>query len=251
MLLRVFVLIGFILSLGLAMPAVAVDYTVRNLAVDVEAETAIKAREEALAQARKNAFNILKKRLPGMMADGPTPDADAIAAMVDSFEINREKLSKNRYLASVNVTFNERAVQMYMNRSMGYAGFEGGSQGNAFNRLLGEAATGQTRNMPETVRTMEHHRTAYNSSRAESESMVSIPIAGIRQWIGIKKSLETISTVRDVEIREISARRAVVNLRHAGSIYDLQNALMGRGMRLYANTGVMRDAAPYVLVTRG
>ena len=98
--------------------AKAVDYTVSNLAVDVEGENAIDAREKALVQARANAFNILKKRLAseGMTGTIPTPDDGAIASMVNSFEINREKLSKNRYLASVNVSFNSRAVQGYTGR---------------------------------------------------------------------------------------------------------------------------------------
>lgn len=220
--------------------AFAVDHTIRNLAVDVEAETAIQAREEALSQARRNAFNVLKKRFPTPIENILTPDPATIATMVDSFEINREKLSKNRYLASVNVTFNERAVQTYIAQSTGGGMYGNRANNSDFDRVLGAVATGD-----------EFQNTRQNALTPSTQSVIRIPIAGVRQWIGIKKSLQSVYSIQNIEIKEISSRRAVVNLSHQGSIYDLQNVLIGRGMRLYANTDSARQAIPYILVTRG
>jgi len=94
------------------------DYVVKNIKVDVTADSATEARTKALGKARMNAFNVLKNRIvpESEKNDLPASTNSVVSTMVDSFEINREKLSKNRYLASVNVTFNERAVQSYLGR---------------------------------------------------------------------------------------------------------------------------------------
>ena len=98
-----------------------VSYTVNNIAASAEGGNAIEARDAAMKQARRNAFDVLVSRMlesQGGSATGLTlqPDDSVIASMVDSFQINREKLSRDRYMASVNVTFNQQAVQRYVGR---------------------------------------------------------------------------------------------------------------------------------------
>ncbi|PCI00330.1 MAG: hypothetical protein COB76_03750 [Alphaproteobacteria bacterium] len=111
----------FIALLFLSIPANAQNtdvFTVNNIAVDVESDSAFSARNNALEKARRDAFNILTSRLLTQeeRKDLPKAKSKHIATLVDSFEINREKYSKNRYLASLNITFNPRAVHGYLGR---------------------------------------------------------------------------------------------------------------------------------------
>lgn len=93
-------------------------YAVKNIAVDVEGENAIDAREKALTKARRDAFDILSGRLLSATEKSGMGHVDdnTINSMVNDFEINREKFSRNRYLANVDVRFNERAVRSYLGR---------------------------------------------------------------------------------------------------------------------------------------
>ena len=195
----------------------------------------------------------MKKRLASAEAQGaiPTPNDSTIASMVQSFEINREKLSKNRYLASVNVTFNERAVQNYVGRYMAIA------------RAPVQSGASVDPNMPTVTNTQNPNnaRPAYVSpygqasgqvnSASANVSKVKIDIAGLRQWIGIKKTLQSMYAVQNLEVISLSSREAVVNLTYRDSMDNLQNDLIGRGMRIYSNNSESRNDVPYILVTRG
>lgn len=115
---RIFIIIAlFIVCLA---PSARADetYTVNNVAVDVDGKNAIEARDLAMTKARRDAFGVLASRLmtPEERAALPTIDDNVIASMVNDFEINREKYSKNRYLASVNIAFNPHAIQGYLGR---------------------------------------------------------------------------------------------------------------------------------------
>lgn len=261
---RFFILVtAIIISLG-SVSAQGVDYTVRNLAVDVEGESAIDAREKALNQARSNAFNVLKKRISSQDNTIPTPDAATISAMVNSFEINREKLAKNRYLASVNVSFNEREVQNYIGRYSNTAMPDYALGQQPFGQTPSQPVAGQYA-VPNAQGQMQTQQTQYPQAAQPSttipqrstysgpvtQSLVKMDLSGIGQWIGVKKMLESLPIIQSVNVQQISARQAVINLAHRGSINELQSVLMGRGMQLYSNTNTSANAAPYILITRG
>jgi hypothetical protein len=111
----------FIFLLFMALPVQAThanEFEVQNIAVDVQGDNAIDAREKALIKARRNAFDILTGRLldSDERSSLPQTDDQTIATMVNDFEIIREKLSKNRYLANVSINFNPRAVRGYLGR---------------------------------------------------------------------------------------------------------------------------------------
>jgi hypothetical protein len=220
--------------------AAANPYQINDIRVDVEGETAIDAREKALNQARRNAFSLLSERmgLVDQMAGVQTDDG-TIASMVDSFEINREKLSKNRYLASVNVTFNERALQAYLRRQSATAmPFQG-------DRMVDNAQNINQNN----VGAVEQQ----NSLNRQSQQLntrhyvIQVNIADLRQWAMIRKRLEGIGNLK---IDNISSNRAVITLAYSGEATNLQNDLNMKGMQLYRNTRDQAMTIPYVLLLR-
>ncbi len=107
-----------ITTLLCAAPAQAdTAFTVRDVTVDVTADSAAAARDQAFAQAQVEAFATLAARLlsEDRMADFQTPDAAVISGFIKDFEITNEQLSAVRYVGTYTFRFESGAVRDYMN----------------------------------------------------------------------------------------------------------------------------------------
>jgi hypothetical protein len=84
--------------------------------VDRTADNAVLAREQAIAEARSQAFRKLAERhlTPAAYANFKMPDDRTIATLVQDFEIRGEQLSATRYVAKFSVRFREN-VRNYIN----------------------------------------------------------------------------------------------------------------------------------------
>jgi hypothetical protein len=116
------------LALACANPAAAraqqVDsrtevFTVRNVPVDTTAATAAQAREEALVSAQRAAFGTLLGRLVLASAAAKLPKIDdvTLADLVSGFEVQQEKNSPVRYIATLTYTFKSRAVEQFLRQA--------------------------------------------------------------------------------------------------------------------------------------
>jgi len=93
---------------------------VRGIAVDATAESAVVAREAALADGQARALTTVFQRIT-LREDWPRlPNIDAatLATLVRTLEINDEKTSAVRYLASLTVGFDTAAIKSRL-RSVG------------------------------------------------------------------------------------------------------------------------------------
>ncbi len=115
-------LVGLIAALGFSVsgPATAQQkdvYEVRDVVVDVTAETAAKAREQALAEGEAEAFRLLLKRLTLRAEKERLPDlmAEEITTYVKDFSVASEKVSAVRYLAHLNYRFKSREIRSLLN----------------------------------------------------------------------------------------------------------------------------------------
>jgi len=88
-------------------------YTVRDVTVDKTAASASQAREIALAEAQAQAFDRLVRRLVAgdRQAAVPRPNAQTLARLVRGFEVDRERSSNVRYIATLRIRFDPRAVR--------------------------------------------------------------------------------------------------------------------------------------------
>ncbi len=88
-------------------------FEVRDVAVDVTAETAAQAREQALAEGQTRAFRQLLERLTLRIEHGGLPElsSEEIAAYVNNFSVADEKTSDVRYLARLTFRFKHEEVQ--------------------------------------------------------------------------------------------------------------------------------------------
>jgi len=96
--------------------AAADIYTVRPVGVDVTAESAAKAREQALANAHERAFQRLIGRIVPRAAQDRVADVgyDKVATLVRDFEVANEKTSSVRYLADLTFRFQREAVRAFL-----------------------------------------------------------------------------------------------------------------------------------------
>jgi len=88
-------------------------FTVENVTVDVTADNAINARNEAFEEAQGKAFKKLSARLieDGQADSLTTPSADTISTMIEDYEVTNEKLSSVRYIGTYTFSFDQSAVR--------------------------------------------------------------------------------------------------------------------------------------------
>lgn len=90
-------------------------FTIEGVKVDVTAESAAAAREQAFAKAEQEAFTMLAQRLlpEGALATFTPPDSETISNMVQDFEITEERLSPVRYMGTYTFRFRNEDVQRF------------------------------------------------------------------------------------------------------------------------------------------
>ncbi len=91
-------------------------YSVTGVKVDVTASSAAEARDKAISEAQHKAFEVLFRRI---VVDGatrvvPTVSESDLQRMIQGFEIEQERDSAVRYVASMAFKFRSRAVGTYI-----------------------------------------------------------------------------------------------------------------------------------------
>jgi hypothetical protein len=87
-------------------------YTVRDVEVDVTADNSAAARDRAITEAQRKAFDTLYGRLsPEPGAKTPALSDIEVARLVQDFEVQRERSSAVRYLATLTVRFRPTNVR--------------------------------------------------------------------------------------------------------------------------------------------
>jgi hypothetical protein len=105
-------------SLGLAQETVADPFTVNGVKVDVTADSAVDARDSAITEAQRKAFNQLVLRLasPDDVARLPALSDGEIGQMVTDFQVDSERASTVRYIGEFTFRFREEPVRQYLER---------------------------------------------------------------------------------------------------------------------------------------
>ena len=107
-------------SSAAAQAASADPFSVTGVTVDVTAASAADARDKAISQAQRKAFEMLFRRIVADSAHRVVPavlESD-LQRMIQGFEIEQERGSEVRYVASMAFKFRPKAVTAYLS-SMG------------------------------------------------------------------------------------------------------------------------------------
>ena len=110
-------ILGLCLALGLmAGPALADDdtpFTVSKIAVDVTAKNAVAAKSKAMADAQKRGIDTVLRRVVPFSFSAKLPDLQPqqVETLVNGMAIRKEQYSTTRYIATLDVIFNEQGVK--------------------------------------------------------------------------------------------------------------------------------------------
>ena len=94
-------------------------FTVRNVAVDQTAATAAEAREAALLDGERKAFRQLLERLTPLAQHTKLPRAtnQQVADLIENFEVQSERASAVRYIATYTFRFNPDGIRAMLRRA--------------------------------------------------------------------------------------------------------------------------------------
>ena len=94
-------------------------YEVAKISVDITAQDAVAAREEGMAEAQMRAVKIVLQRLLPLSAQDQIPELseEDIEGLVNGVSIRSEQNSTTRYIATLDVSVNERGDQEAARRS--------------------------------------------------------------------------------------------------------------------------------------
>jgi hypothetical protein len=177
----------------------AETYTIADVNADVTADTAAHARDQALMQAERLAYVQLCGRL-GAEDNSAKLDDDALAALVQSFEVQSERLSAKRYIGVFTIRFNPSAVQKKKGASVAPAG-----EGKA------------------TFREPVTHMT------------VAVQTDSLAAWAQIKRRLGAVPQVSRVDTLDLGRGLSHIDLSFSGALDDLRQAVTDQGLVLRQN----------------
>ena len=91
-------------------------YTIGGIEVDVTAADAIKARDQAIQEAKRRAVGLLVERMvaPEDRAKVPPVDDARLQSMIRGVEFARERTAANRFIGTLNVVFGAEQVKGWL-----------------------------------------------------------------------------------------------------------------------------------------
>lgn len=112
--LLIFTIVSFLLGF---LPAMA-GRTISGIKVEISAASGVQAREEAIVEAKRQGFlKIIGEDSENFKATSSLPNEEELENLVEAVEIEKEKISTNRYNATFSVTFDEKALQSFLTNS--------------------------------------------------------------------------------------------------------------------------------------
>ncbi len=187
----------------LAMPVAAQDNSMRQtgIIVDATAADAVQARDRALAQGRRDAFNRLAAATG---APAPSLSDAQIEAMVASMIIEQERVSSTRYSGRITVVF-----------------------GGGVRNVLGGVAAGG--GAPAVANPMA---TAMAGQPASNFVEASTSFGSLAQWLAIRRQVLRAGPVASLDIIAISTDGARLRLGLRVPAAEAVNALASGGVVL-------------------
>jgi len=105
----------FLLVLCLKVDTAIAAYSIGGVPVEAEGESALLAKEKALAEGQVEAFRRLLKDIAGTSSVRvPTLTIDDVLPFVEGISIESEKTTATKYMGTIGVQFDEKAVQAFL-----------------------------------------------------------------------------------------------------------------------------------------
>ncbi len=189
-------------------------YTVTNVDADVTADTAAHARDQAIVKAQRTAYEQLCARFKAPNNSTELSDDD-VAALVQSFEVQRERVSAVRYIGVFTVHFNPSAIQ----------------------RTVSAPSLPEPKEMVEPQTPVSH-------------IAVSVQAESLMVWTQLKRRLVAVPQVTKIDMLSFGRGLIQVDVSYAGLLEDLKHAAMERGLVLRQNDKGLFDLYDSSVVSR-
>jgi hypothetical protein len=193
-------------------PAVVVTdpYTVTDVNADVTADSAAHARDQALMQAERDAFTQLCTRM-GAAEGAAKLDDNALAALVQSFEVQSEHVSPVRYIGVFTIRFKPLSVQKKIGKSAAPV------PADAADASAAPAVVIEGKPMPQGPL---------------SDVLIGVQADSLASWMQIKRRLNAVPQVARINTLDLGRGLSHIDVAYSGSILDLQQALIAQGLVL-------------------
>jgi hypothetical protein len=185
-------------------------YIVRNVVVDITADNAVNARNQAFVKAQSQAYKQLLQQLK-QPTDRPAPDDVTLGRMVKDFELVSEHVASNRYRGNFTVHFDPAQVA----------------------NVIG-TPTPVTPTQPVTAQATPVVTDPAPQPVAKHLLTLTIPFATLVEWRQIQAKLQQTGQVTDMTIYAMQYKQADVRLLLLSPLPDFQAALGRLGYRLTA-----------------
>jgi hypothetical protein len=175
-------------------------YTVTGIPVDVTAENAAAARDQAIVEGQRAALKLLVENMMGTekAAQIALPDDAGISEMVQDFEVESERLSAVRYVGTLTFRFLSDPVD----------------------QLVGRAPAG-------TIQT-----TAPMPAGPVRTITVNVPITGLQQWMELRQRLVGVPLLHRADVRYLAPDQGKLDLVFSGDEQQLTQELAQRQLTL-------------------
>jgi len=175
-------------------------YTVTGIPVDVTAENAAAARDQAIVEGQRAALKLLVENMMGSekASQIALPDDAGISEMVQDFEVESERLSAVRYVGTLTFRFLSDPVD----------------------QLVGRAPAG-------TVQT-----TAPMPAGPVRTITVNVPITGLQQWMELRQRLVGVPLLHRADVRYLAPDQGKLDLVFSGDEQQLTQELAQRQLTL-------------------
>jgi hypothetical protein len=203
-------LAALLLAAGLAgesAPAAAAEpYEVTGVAVDVTAADAATARDQALVEGQRKAFDQLIQQLVGPDKAGTVhqPSDGELSGMVQDLEVESEKVSSVRYIGVLTYRFAADPINVLIGKPT-----EGAVVGGVPGTANPPAPTGPVRGIT-----------------------VDVPITSLADWQQVQRRLTGVPVLQRVIVRYLARDGGMLDLSFTGDEAALTQALAQRHLSL-------------------
>jgi len=192
--------------------------TIPDIKVSITDQSAAAAREKAIAQAHRLAF----QRALDMLEEGPTPQTmpsdEEIMRLANGFSVDREKNTTTSYAASMTFQFDKETLNNWVYGLQNVPSSEG---------TFGEFTSPQE-GVPLHVGDI---------NAPERYMIVRVSLASLGELVAIESVFESLPHVRAANLKSLTEKKADFELRVAGEFSQLNLVLAEKGWRLNERDG--------------
>ncbi|MBL0318079.1 MAG: hypothetical protein IPP74_02060 [Alphaproteobacteria bacterium] len=178
-------------------------FKVKDIKIAADGVSATQARETAIADGQVQAFKTVAERLiPPSKAAAMQIDAIEINRLVQSMEVQNEHISASHYEAVMQISFN-----------------------------------------PVQARQLLEQKNLIDSKSAKEKidgnhQLFAISVSSPAQWVKIRGQLKEITSIKQLNVKEITIQQVVVDMNYKGTFDAFGIALQQKGFMLTPRRGI-------------